>query len=471
MTTETRGDAGLNTIFVGNRPTAKRLRKSRLVVVEGPEAGRALVMDKEQVTAGRSPVADLVLTDKSVSTTHFSITAVDRGYVLRDEGSTNGTFYGDIRLREIWLKPGTVFRAGNTVLRFEPTDDVITIELSARDRFDQAIGTSVPMREIFANLERVAPSDLTVLIQGETGTGKEVIAQAIHRHSRRKDKPFVVLDCSAIPRDLIESTLFGHEKGSFTGAVGQHRGVFEQADGGTIFLDEIGELDMSLQPKLLRVLENREVKRVGGGRSIQVDVRVLAATNRDLRRMVTEGGFREDLYFRLSVMHIELPPLRRRREDVPLLVEVFLAQANARRVELGLTPLEISPEALGGLADRPWPGNIRELKNVVERATSLADGPLLTRADFLLGGGGPTRAPTTAPPPVEGELRFAVNADVAFKDAKQALQDGFEALYLKKLIEKHEGNITRAGRAAGLTRYHLRELLKKHGLHKEQDED
>ena len=462
---DSRGDAGLKTIFVGNRPMARRLRKSRLVVLEGPEAGQALVMDKERVTAGRAAVSDLVLTDKSVSSTHFSITAEDRGYLLRDEGSTNGTFYGDVRLREIWLKPGTVFRAGNTVLRFEPTDDIVTIELSSRDRFDQAIGASIPMREIFANLERVAPSDLTVLIQGETGTGKEVIARAIHRHSRRKDKPFVVLDCSAIPRDLIESTLFGHEKGSFTGAVGQHRGVFEQADGGTIFLDEIGELDMSLQPKLLRVLENREVKRVGGGRSIQVDVRVLAATNRDLRRMVAESGFREDLYFRLSVMQIELPPLRRRREDIPLLVEAFLSQANQRRAELGLPPLGISQEAFAALAERPWPGNIRELKNMVERATSLADGPLLTRGDFMLGADSPLRVAPRAAEPVEGELRFAVDASVAFKEAKQALLDAFEAIYLKKLVDRHAGNITRAGRMAGLTRYHLRELLKKHGLH------
>lgn len=457
-------DAGLNTIFVGNRPTARRLRKSRLVVVEGPEAGRTLVMDKEQITAGRSLLSDLVLTDKAVSGTHFSITAVDKGYVLKDEGSTNGTWYGDVRLREIWLKPGTLFRAGTTVLRFEPTDDIVTIELSDRDRFDQAIGTSVPMREIFANLERVAPSDLTVLIGGETGTGKEVIARAIHRHSRRKDRPFVVLDCSAIPKDLIESTLFGHEKGSFTGAVGQHRGVFEQADGGTIFLDEIGELDMSLQPKLLRVLENREVKRVGGGKSITVDVRVIAATNRELRRMVIEGGFREDLYFRLSVMQIELPPLRRRREDIPLLVEAFMGVANARRAEQGQPPLQVSPEALKALGERPWPGNIRELKNMVERATSLADGVMLTRADFMLGTEPPVRL-TQPGPVVEGELRFLVDAQVAFKDAKQALLDRFEAMYLKALIEKHENNITRAGRTAGLTRYHLRELLKKHGLH------
>lgn len=462
--------AGLKTVFVGSRATEKRLRKSRLVVLEGPEAGRELIVAQERVTIGRAAVCDLTLTDSSVSTEHFSITAVDGGYLLSDEGSTNGTFYADLRVKEIWLKPGTVFRAGNTVLKFEPMTDIVTIALSARDRFDEAIGASIPMREIFASLERVAPSDLTVLIQGETGTGKEVISHAIHNYSRRAKQPFVVLDCSAIPKDLIESTLFGHEKGAFTGAVGQHRGVFEQADGGTIFLDEIGELDITLQPKLLRALENREIKRVGGGRPIKVDVRVIAATNRELRKMVTESRFREDLYFRLSVMQVNLPPLRKRREDIPLLVEHFLKRANDRRAERSMPPLAVSPEALAHLCDRPWPGNIRELKNVVERATSLGDGPTLTQQDFLIGGIGygfgrvVTAEPSAIPPVGANQVRYQVDINTEFKDAKQMLMDQFEAIYLKLLIEHHTGNISRSAKAAGLTRYHLRELLKKHEI-------
>ncbi|MCB9535695.1 MAG: sigma 54-interacting transcriptional regulator [Myxococcales bacterium] len=463
-----RDDAALKTIFVGDRPTAKRLRKSRLVVLEGPDEGRELVVAKEQVTVGRSSVCDLTLTDNSVSSQHFTVEADGNSYVLRDAGSTNGTFYGDIRIREIFLRPGTVFRAGNTVLKFEPTRDIVTIELSERDRFDQVIGSSVPMREIFANLERVAPSDLTVLVQGETGTGKELIAQAIHNHSHRTKKPFVVLDCSAIPKDLIESTIFGHEKGSFTGAISQHKGVFEQADGGTIFLDEIGELDINLQPKLLRVLENRELKRVGGDRVIKVDCRVVAATNRDLRQMVTEGGFREDLYFRLSVMQIQLPPLRRRREDVALLVSHFIDRANAKRRERGQFEVEVSPEALKALMERQWPGNVRELKNVCERATSLAEGPMLTKRDFMLGNE-PSLLPsaaaaTGAPMARDGDLVFSVDIEESFKDAKQALLDIFEALYLEKLVSKHGGNISQSAKAAGLTRYHLRELLKKHNV-------
>jgi transcriptional regulator with PAS, ATPase and Fis domain len=225
----------------------------------------------------------------------------------------------------------------------------------------------VRMREIFATLEKVAPSELTVLVTGETGTGKEMIARGIHQASPRKNKPFVVLDCGAIPRDLIESTLFGHEKGSFTGAVAQHQGCFEQAHGGTIFLDEIGELDVNLQPKLLRVLENRELKRVGGDRVIKIDVRVVAATNRDLRQMVNANTFREDLYFRLSVIHVEMPPLRERKEDIPELVAYFLA----RRRGAGPRPHRMSPSALLRLDAYHWPGNIRELENVLEAEINL----------------------------------------------------------------------------------------------------
>ncbi|MFN3199657.1 MAG: sigma 54-interacting transcriptional regulator [Bradymonadia bacterium] len=470
-------DGALKTVFVNNRATAKRLRKSKLVVLEGPDKGAELVMSQEQVVVGRSSVCDLALTDKSVSSLHFRITAVDNGYVLRDEGSTNGTFYGDIKIREIYLKPGTIFRAGNSVMKFQPTQDILTIALSERDRFDKVIGASVPMREIFANLERVAPSELTVMIQGETGTGKEVVARAVHNASPRSKKPFVVLDCSAIPKDLIESTVFGHEKGAFTGAISSHKGVFEQAHGGTIFLDELGELPLDMQPKLLRVLENREVKRVGSDRTVNVDVRVVAATNRDLRQMVTEGKFREDLYFRMSVVQLHLPPLRSRKDDVPLLAKSFLERINAQRAEIGRSPLEVSPEAYAALKTRPWPGNVRELKNVVERAASLGEGPVLTRQDFLIGSepGGLIRGSTLHPTPFSGseggsggegnDITVDIDIDVSFKDAKQAILDEFEGVYLRKLIERHSGNISQSAKSAGLTRYHLRELLKKHNIH------
>src|SRR5688572_21787184 len=374
-------DPASTIVFDGGRAIIRRLRKARLVVASGPDAGRELEVGKPRVSGGRSIINDLVLQDKAVSGTHFEVLVRDDGYRLRDLDSRNGTYYGDLKLREVFLRPGMQFRAGHTEIRFQPLSDVVEIALSERDRFDRVIGGSPPMREIFATLEKVSPSELTVMITGETGTGKELIARGIHNASSRKGKPFVVLDCGAIPRDLIESTLFGHEKGSFTGAIGQHRGCFEQASGGTIFLDEIGELDLALQPKLLRVLEQREIKRVGGDRTIKVDVRVLAATNRDLRAMVNAGTFREDLYFRLSVIHVELPPLRERREDVAELAQHFLREVASRR---GMS-LSLGQDGMAALVSHAWPGNVRELRNVVERAASLAGGPVLTRSDLVFG--------------------------------------------------------------------------------------
>jgi transcriptional regulator with GAF, ATPase, and Fis domain len=463
----------LTTVFDGGRPTVRHLRKSKVVVMSGSEQGREVEIGKPRVTGGRSIINDLVLSDKAISGSHFEILARDDGYRLRDLDSTNGTFVGELRIREVWLKPGQEFRVGHTTLRFQPTQDIVEIPLSKRDTFESVTGNSVPMREIFATLEKVAPSELTVLVTGETGTGKEMIARGIHQASSRKSKPFVVLDCGAIPRDLIESTLFGHEKGSFTGAVAQHQGCFEQAHSGTIFLDEIGELDINLQPKLLRVLENRELKRVGGDRVIKIDVRVVAATNRDLRQMVNQGTFREDLYFRLSVIHVELPPLRERKDDVPALAEVFLREIGARR---GLA-MSFASDALSSLQSHNWPGNVRELKNVVERAASLTEGPLVQRSDLMFNrdpgaprGGGPVTSPAI-PAAREGGGPGSAEAAIGtivpgldFKEAKQRIVDAFELAYLKQLLERHDGNITRSAQEAGLTRYHLRELLKRHGL-------
>jgi transcriptional regulator with GAF, ATPase, and Fis domain len=458
----------LTTVFDGARATVRHLRKSKVVVLSGAEQGREVEIGKPRVTGGRSIINDLVLSDKAISGSHFEILARDDGYRLRDLDSTNGTFIGDLRIREVWLKPGQEFRVGHTLLRFVPTQDIVEIPLSKRDTFESVTGSSLRMREIFATLEKVAPSELTVLVTGETGTGKEMIARGIHQASPRKSKPFVVLDCGAIPKDLIESTLFGHEKGSFTGAVAQHQGCFEQAHGGTIFLDEIGELDINLQPKLLRVLENRELKRVGGDRVIKIDVRVVAATNRDLRQMVNQSTFREDLYFRLSVIHVELPPLRERKEDVPALADVFLREIGGRR---GMS-MTFSPDAVSALQGHSWPGNVRELKNVVERAASLTESALVQRSDLMFNreSGGPMRPSASSS---SGAGASGGSADVAmpsitpgldFKEAKQRVVDAFELAYLKQLLERHDGNITRSAQEAGLTRYHLRELLKRHGL-------
>jgi transcriptional regulator with GAF, ATPase, and Fis domain len=468
----------VTTVFDGGRAAFRQLRKSKLVIVAGGEGGkREFELTKARVVGGRSQINDIPIEDKAVSGTHFEIVSDDDGYRLIDAGSTNGTFVGDVRIKEVFLKPGMRFRVGHTELVFQPLNDVVEIALSAQDRFGSVLGGSVTMREIFANLEKVAPTDLTVMITGETGTGKELVARSIHDFSTRRSKPFVVLDCGAIPRDLIESTLFGHEKGAFTGAIGQQRGCFEQATGGTIFLDEIGELDVGLQPKLLRVLENREVKRVGGDRTIKVDVRVLAATNRELRAMVHKGSFREDLYFRLSVITVHNPPLRERKDDVPQLVHHFLNEVSQRR---GMQ-LSVAPDAMMALVNQEWPGNVRELRNVVERAASLCDTSVVTRADLNLGRGFVNAPPSTGFGSVASVSAAATGmvgvgsgaaafppelfaTGIAFKDAKQSVVDHFERLYLRNLIDRNKGNITRSAHEAGLTRYHLRELLKRHEL-------
>ena len=438
----------------------RHFRKAKVVVTSGADAGLEMEISKARFSGGRSLINDLVLADKSVSGTHFELVSRDDGVCLRDLDSTNGTFVDELRVKEVYIEPGVTFRVGHTELRFATTSDTVAIPLSAEDRFDRLIGASVPMREIFALLEKVAPSDLTALIGGETGTGKEMVARAIHNASPRREKPFVVLDCSAIPRDLMESTVFGHEKGSFTGAIGQHKGLFEQAQGGTLFLDEIGELDMALQPKLLRVLENRELKRVGGADTLRTDVRIVAATNRDLRRMVGEGSFREDLYFRLSVIQLELPPLRDRREDIAALVKVFLRELKERWGK----HLVISPQALQALTAHHWPGNVRELRNVIERAASLAEGPAIERKDLQFREAQRQRAV----PPSTGNAHELVPG-LEFKEAKQRVVDAFEAAYLADLLKRHAGNISGSAREAGITRFHLRELLKRHGLAPQRD--
>jgi transcriptional regulator with GAF, ATPase, and Fis domain len=459
-------DPAITTIYTGERASVRHLRKSKLVVVSGPDLGLEFEVGKPHVTGGRSIINDLVLQDKAVSGAHFEVLVRDDGYRLRDLDSRNGTFVGDVRVREVFLRPGMQFRIGQSEIRFQTLQDVVEIALSDKDRFDKVLGATASMREIFATLEKVAQSELTVMITGETGTGKELVARGLHGASPRRDKPFVVLDCGAIPRDLIESTLFGHEKGSFTGAVGQHRGCFEQASGGTIFLDEIGELDIALQPKLLRVLEQREIKRVGGDRTIKVDVRVAAATNRDLRAMVNAGLFREDLYFRLSVILVEIPPLRERREDISLLAQHFLSEITARRS----LSLAFDKDALVALANHAWPGNVRELRNVVERVSSLSPGPVLVRSDLSLGRDTPVSL--AAHNGAQGRDATAFGSSSVpelhlqgdFKQAKQRVVDDFEVAYLRRLLGRHEGNITRSAQEAGLTRYHLRELLKRHGL-------
>ena len=325
------------------------LKKARFVVTRGQDRGKEIVLQKPLVTAGTLPENDLVLTDPTVSRHHAVVEEKADGYVLRDLNSTNGTFLEGARIREGYLAAGSATRLGETYMIFSPLEERIETVQNSADRFGNLIGPSLSMREIFGILERVAPTDITVLIQGETGTGKELAARAIHDHSRVTEGPFVVFDCGAVASNLIESELFGHEKGAFTDAVKSRQGAFELADGGTLFLDEIGELTPALQPKLLRALDQQEVKRVGADQAVKVNVRVVAATNRDLEKEVKAGRFREDLFYRLSVVTVSLLPLRKHKEDIEPIAEHLLTRISA---DTGKRLKGLSPETAEALRTR-----------------------------------------------------------------------------------------------------------------------
>nr|WP_255216247.1 sigma 54-interacting transcriptional regulator [Pseudenhygromyxa sp. WMMC2535] len=436
-----------------------------LRVTAGPDRGAQIQVSRPKITVGRSAVNDLVLTDTSVSGTHLQITLGDkRGVLLRDLDSTNGTTVGGLRVREAYIEPGTTISVGKTDVLFLSADEV-EIPLSGHDHFGALWGASSTMREVFAILEKVAPTDMSVMIGGETGTGKELVARALHDESKRAEGPFVVLDCGSLPRELAEAAILGHKKGSFTGAISDRPGAFEEADGGTLFLDEVGELPIDLQPKLLRVLDRREVQRIGESNVRKVDVRVVAATHRDLRQMVGAGQFREDLYFRLTVMNVELPPLRERGEDILLLASKFLE--DFARIH-GRAP-QLNEEAKQVLLHEAWPGNVRQLKNTIERAAHLSRNAIIEPADLHLGRreGRPVAKRESG----EGEggggggLSEELYA-MPFKEAKQHVVDEFERAYFARLLAKTDNNLSRASAEAGITRYYLRELLKRLGMHK-----
>ncbi|MEZ4272788.1 MAG: sigma 54-interacting transcriptional regulator [Myxococcota bacterium] len=420
------------------RPVIQRLR---IDVRRGPDKGLTLEIDAEPIRIGSSPGCDVCLQDAAVSGVHAELSRTPHGLLIRDLGSTNGTFVDKRRVQGVYAEGTIDLQLGESELRMTLLKDQSPIELAADDRYGDLIGLSVPMRALFAKLKRVAQTDATVLITGETGTGKELAAAAIRDNSRRKDGPFVVVDCGAMPANLIESELFGHERGAFTGAERSRIGAFERADGGTIFLDEIGELPLALQPSLLGILERREARRVGGQKPISVDLRVVTATNRDLAQEVARGAFRSDLYYRLAVVEMRLPPLRERPEDIPRLIEHFLAQMPGERPHL-------SPAMIEQLCAYPWPGNVRELRNVIERAALMAEAPVLNNA-----------ATRNKPTP-------AVVVDIGrpFKELKQELVSGFEESYVRRLIDSTQGNIAAAARQAGIDRMYLYKLLDRYGI-------
>ena len=455
--------------YTDGAPESVHIRRAKLVVEPGTDAEHEEIFDQNVITIGTLEDNDIVVDDDTVSRRHCRIIQEDDAYLVVDLDSTNGTHVNGVRIREAFLSPNVVFSVGNTNIRFCPVDEEVPVEPVETERLGDIVGRSVEMRKIFDVLQKIAPTSATVVVEGETGTGKEIVAQTIHEMSPRSDEPFVVFDCGAVPESLVESELFGHEKGSFTGAIMTRKGLFEMAEGGTIFLDELGELSLDLQPKLLRVLEQREVRRVGSNEPIPIDVRVVAATNRELEEEVREGRFREDLFYRLSVVRLFLPALRDRIEDLPLLVDHFLETMDCNTADGGGRRLQgIAPAALDALRGYEWPGNVRELANIVERACSFADGEMLRRQDlpdYITDVDGASNGLIAdiddqwSHVPSKAKLQ-----DEPFKQAKQKWISSFERDYLAELLERHEGNISQSAREADIDRKYFRKLMNKHDL-------
>jgi transcriptional regulator with PAS, ATPase and Fis domain len=416
------------------------VRECQLTVTEGQHDVRVVPFAAERIVIGADPGADVVIDDTTMSKFHCEIRVREGTATLRDLGSRNGTQVDRVPVIEAPLRPGAVITLGRTTLRFDVGTRDVEIPLSGRERFGRMRAHSVSMRAAFTTLEAAAASDATVLLQGESGTGKELAAESIHLESARRDGPFIVMDCGAIPASLLETELFGHEAGAFTGATSTRIGTFEAAAGGTVFLDEIGELALDLQPKLLRVIERREVQRIGSTKRIPVDVRIVAATNRNVEKEVNARRFRADLYYRLAVLVVKLPPLRERAADLPLLVEGILDDLRA-----GDSPMARSlrrGEMLAELLRHDWPGNVRELRNYLEGC--------LVRQD------------TSTPLMQSGEPPIDANQPLAL--VRERWVRHIERRYLEQLLLIHANNVSAAARAAGIDRVHLHRLLARAGL-------
>ena len=384
------------------------------------------------MTLGGDPRCDLVLSCRAISRFHCEIELEPAGAVIHDLGSTNGTRVDGVRIVTAFLRRGAEVEIGRNRLRFDLVGDPIGIDLFVGERFGRLVGRSTAMRAVFANLAKAAATDTTILLVGETGTGKDSAAEAIHAGSNRRDAPFVVVDCASLSATLAESELFGHRAGSFTGADRDRIGVFEAAGNGTIFLDEIGELPLALQPKLLGVLERREIQRIGETTPRPVGARIIAATHRDLRRDVNSGRFRNDLYFRLAVMPIGIPALRERYDDLPMLVDALVDELTPDDPQRDRLRRQVN---IAALARMEWPGNVRELRNHLERRLVVDHGEV-----------------------------SEPNASVPYAVAREAWQRWFDRQYLTDLLHRHNGNVAAAARYAGMHRGHLYRLLQRAGL-------
>ncbi|MBA3463295.1 MAG: sigma 54-dependent Fis family transcriptional regulator [Deltaproteobacteria bacterium] len=422
--------------------------RSYTLQVLGQSAGNTQVvaLGARPIVVGAHSGCELVLTDPQVSRRHAELSIVPDGIRIKDLGSTNGTWWQGTKVGELVVPAGATVKFGGTSVRLS-AGDAPSLPPSDKDHFGAMAGSSVAMRELFAVLEMASPTDATVLIEGESGTGKELAARAIHDASNRKAGAFVTVDCSAIAENLIDSHLFGHVRGAFTGADRDRKGAFVEASGGTLFLDELGELPLAAQSRLLRVLEAQTVQPLGADRPVNVDTRVVAATHRDLSRMVAAKEFRFDLFYRLAVVHVALPPLRDRLEDLPHLIGTFYTRR-------GANPGLIDGDNLERMRRHAWPGNVRELRNVLERAWALS-GPNASFRELRLW------LDSGAP---QGQLSEVVDTALPFKEAKERWNDQFERRYVANVFAANASNVTRAAEHAGLSRRHFRELLYKHGI-------
>jgi transcriptional regulator with PAS, ATPase and Fis domain len=424
-------------------------RKLRLTVIAGADTGLTFEAAGASVRIGTSSENDVVLTDQTVSRRHCEVMLTERGIRVVDAGSTNGVMAGNTCVTNATFSGAVELELGETTISLVPLSKTVSREQLDVDRFGNLLGRSHKMRELFAELANIAATDLSLLVEGETGTGKELVAEAVHLNSHRARAPFVVFDCSAIAPTLVESELFGHERGAFTGAEGARVGLFEQANGGTIFIDEIGELPRDLQPKLLRVLEKRQLRRLGGSKTIPLNVRVISATNRNLRAEVKSGGFREDLYYRVAGVSVYLPPLRDRLDDLMFLAESFLAAHVPPRCLS-----DVPPHVWNMFEAYRWPGNVRELQNALRRVlVSPVRGLVLDETPDLA-------ATATAPTP----LLEAPDGVGSLPVARRNAADLFEKVYVEEVLRRSDGNVTRAAVIADVSRQMIYRLMARHGL-------
>ena len=424
---------------------------ARLRIVHGPDAGLDVRLPGAGVVVGADSGCDVALSDPAVSSRHVAIAPASDGFDVEDLGSRNGTFLDGVRIGRARVAIGATLHVGATAIQLIPAERAHLIEPSAAQSFGELLGASRAMRSVYALLERASQVTSPVLITGESGTGKELAARAIHAHSARRAGPFVVFDCGAASEALLTSDLFGHARGAFTGAHAERVGAFAAADGGTLFLDEIGELPLALQPKLLRMVESGEVTPLGTQATARHDVRIVAATHRELWREVASGGFRGDLCYRLAVIEARIPPLRARREDIPALAAALLARAG-----VSATP---SGTGIARLMAYSWPGNVRELRNVIARAVALAPGAAFDDMPILL-----ASAASQPAAPTDG-----VDLDRPWAEVKGEVVDALERAYFERLIERHGGNLTEAARIAGLERKYLYRVMQRLGLRRDRD--